>query len=424
MKKSHILCLISVFLVATACQNDQNGAETQFSVDTNVTASDGLLHQILSGKKTIDVCVINESPDKNKRWINDVEIAFSTAIQNWLKAGTRHPKYPLPQKIELRFTSVTSQAFMQAEIDSAKKAERASAGLLKILRGLQIATDQDFPELFEKYVDFDKNLLKENRVIMKGCKKEAVNLIVLSQPAAIKALELAVEKANKFSDSLLTEKEWEELTRKYVRIIFKGKMSYEEFKRKHDESEKNEEYLTRAGAHLSPPSITLQQTAEHEQFLYGLMNHEVGHLFGLGDVYIDSDLQTELKAHPNALMGDHRSPSVQGKIQPDDVNGLMASITFAKTKVKDCGKAHHEFDNTADSRSDHNFYCLPDGFEEAYFDSKKKPHPLSISSHLKPYPASPAACPTGMVSTGASGGCCPAEKPILDPMNLTCGSKK
>ena len=293
----------------------------------------------------------------------------------WHAEGVKHPKFPLPAQVTLIFKRIPSTSYLKMRLDSIAMRNKAVANFRPDIDNLLAVPDDEFPQKLKNIDNIVRKVLLENNAPLNGCPQKAVQLIAFSDPAAIKAYQKEIDKKigifkNIWDFSTPTNRE--ELVRKIVRIMFKGKMTYEEFKRKDELAEKNEDYLTRPVAGTSPPSITIQQTRAHEDYLVATLTHETGHLFGLGDVYVDRDLQTDLEAHPIAIMGSHDSPEVQGKIQPDDIKGLMASITFFKLGVKACGEGYHEFDNTRDRRSAGSFFCLPDGFEQQNFGSKAR----------------------------------------------------
>lgn len=436
MRKLILLPLAS-FSCVFACNRDGSEADVQFAViNEKAVQKDTLLQQIYKNKNVIHVCTINEAPAKNQKWLNAVESGFEQAFKAWHTEGVNHPKFPLPTPVKLDFKRIPSSSYLKMELDSIDMQAKSATGFKSMLDRLMEVSDDGFSQAFTDFQNFLVKLGSENTAPLAGCPQESVKLIAFSDPAVITSFENEIDKKGGLSKSLLTPKQEEDLLRKFVRIMYKGKMTYEEFKRKNELSEKNKDYLTRGHATISPPSITIQQTHDHEEFLNSILMHETGHLFGLGDVYVDRDLQTDLKAHPNAVMGNHYSPEVQGKIQPDDVMGLMASITLSKSAVKECGQGYHEFDNTSDSRSLDNFYCLPDGFEQQNFGLATKKEVVSIpSGSVAPAQPSgnegsaqgasvPLSCPVNMISSDSSGVCCPVKLPKFDSIKGACVDKK
>jgi hypothetical protein len=371
--------LAGLLFVQIACKQSQHDSSTQFALSTG-PGRGSLLETLLEGKKVIHVCLINENPSLNSNWLDRVELAFKNSFQSWMAEGTQHPVYPLPKDVHLKFFKIPAAALLQREAESNRRlnADPSTASLQQRLMALMNASDANFKSLFNEFTSFLKALELKNNAPLVGCPGPAVTVETFSETEAIIQHAAALEQASKAFTPPISKKQEEELLKKFVRIMFGGKLSFEEYRRKKDLSKKNQDHLFRAHAFFSPPKIVIQKTPTQEQLLDSIMTHEMGHLFGLGDVYIDRDLQTDLKAHPDAIMGDHNSPSVNGKIQPDDVKGLFAAITFAKTKVKSCGPGYKVFENLGDARSVHAQYCLPDGFEEHHVsdprpDVKKTP---------------------------------------------------
>ena len=88
------------------------------------------------------------------------------------------------------------------------------------------------------------------------------------------------------------------------------------------------------------------------------MNHEIGHLFFLKDVYIEGGSPSALNRHPNALMGNHWK--AEGMIQSDDRTGLFAVLDGLKSgKIVSCANGYQPLDNSIDSRSKGKLYCIP-----------------------------------------------------------------
>ena len=98
----------------------------------------------------------------------------------------------------------------------------------------------------------------------------------------------------------------------------------------------------------------------------GLIIHELGHLIGLGDVYVNdfSDPLTieptaMLDLHPDAIMGSAMSKTESFTLYEDDKIGLRQVWNYVRTKDLACGNGYQVFNSDGDIRQSFALYCLP-----------------------------------------------------------------
>lgn len=362
-----------------------------------------VLEALLSGRSRFTLCIINEDPKANALWVMRVEYGFRYAFEAWLKIGSSHPKFPLPKTVDFDVHHVSAQSF----VDQVKLVPADRAVLLEHARKLNEAMSNPSDEVFRKAIlEFGaaSDAIAQRSFVTPACPSGSLRIFSLVDLQKLRELlkqqksKLELPEIEKFGES-------EPFMRRVVKVLYNGTLSYEDYKKKEDEAARKDEELTRAFAKPKLGEIHIHHTSLSEVRLEQTLRHEVGHLFGLGDVYVESGFASALQKHPPSLMGNHYDPRVNGQIQEDDRQGLLATITIAKSKTLKCGEGYEQFDNSRDPRSTRTFYCLPTSIAR----DASRLSSLGLASAFLYH--EPAKCPAGMTLSRPAGVCCPASAP-------------
>ena len=108
-------------------------------------------------------------------------------------------------------------------------------------------------------------------------------------------------------------------------------------------------------SYAHPPARRISINLSPEQKLYNgmpTMLHEIGHLFGLGDLYEAAGYQRNIGKHAAAVMGGDSAT-----LTTEDQVGLLAVLHYLDTGKRECGDGrvpHQATENVAD-----NVFCVP-----------------------------------------------------------------
>jgi hypothetical protein len=364
MRKLFIPVFVTFFLYGSGCQPAKSESETQFAVATDAhEAKNALIVQLLSGNTKIRACIVNEDPLKNKEWVSRVEKAFRSSVNMWLKEGSKHPKYPLPSSDKVTFSvrSLTGEEYRKVKIRSKEEVEEYVRTFKPLVQELLNAPDAILIEKWEMLAKKLEKFQEERFSPPAGC---AAGTVMINSFSDISELALHLNLIQKAADSVrakfMSESDVEIISRRIFDLTYKGSVSYNEFKRRISEREEKKEELYRANANFSGPILNIHGTYVND--LEGVFNHELGHLFGLGDVYEEKGFDSALKHHPNALMRNGYDPKVNHQIQPDDIAGLFTVINIIKSKNPKCADGYNKLENDKDIRSSDTLYCIPNNF--------------------------------------------------------------
>jgi hypothetical protein len=395
----YLLIYMPLVFGLLSCAPKSDGLDTLFAIDRRLVgnqqfAKDSLLRQVLDGNREIRVCLINEAPEKNGAWLDKVSSGFEAALKTWLAAGSKHTKYPLPTSVSLKFErySVAEALDFQGLDETAqRKMFRENMDLFERSKKL---SDDEFRRNADKFGDIEK----KSRSPRDRCASPVIRIESFSQESSYKAYLRKTE--NPFRSLSLKELAEIENLRNftkelYERVVLGSKLTSSEREEKRKREEADNEEWRRAAAYFEPPAIDFHQVAYNESNLRFVLLHEVGHLFGLGDVYPERGYRSALAIHPGSIMKSIRE--FGAVLQGDDVAGLHAVITVAKEGIKSCGTGYSEFNNDADPRSEFNFYCLPQGYQPGLTNhGQQQGFPTyGIQSDKPNEPVS--ECPTGSV---------------------------
>jgi hypothetical protein len=381
-----------------SCAPKSEGLDTLFAITRNLIgnqhfAKDSLLLEILDGSREIRVCLINESPEKNAAWLDKVSGGFEGALNAWIAAGSKHPRYPFPKSLRVKFTRYSAEEALIFEgLDEASQ-RKMFREYIDLYNQSKRWSDDEFRRDAGKFGQIQRRY-KSSRDL---CAKPVVKIETFSQESAYR--EFLRKSENPFRS--ISNNEMAEidqvirlLKERHERVALGYKLTSREHEEKNKLKEADSDSWLTAGANFLDSSINFNQVPENESRLRLILLHEVGHLFGLGDVYPEQG-SSALAIHPASIM--KASIEFGANLQADDIAGLHAVISLAKQGIKTCGEGYSEFNNDADSRSVYDYYCLPQGYQPGFthHGQQRAPEPFGIGSDKSDERIS--KCPSGSV---------------------------
>lgn len=383
-----------------SCAPKSDGLDTLFAINSGLVgnqqfAKHSLLRQVLDGNREIRVCLINEAPGKNAAWLDKVSSGFEAALNTWLAAGSKHPKYPLPTSLNVKFLRYSSEEVLEfTQMDEAKQIELWREAMDFAKWSVKLSDT----EFLKSAIQFSKRVNEKTKSLRDRCAPPVVSIVSFSKESSYKDyFEKRDDPLSSFSlaERNQIKKILEDLKDRYIRVTLGSKITKGELVEKERQRKANNDYWLRSRAEFEDPSIYFHQNSPNSAYLSMILLHEVGHLFGLGDVYPEDGYRTALAIHPEAVMNDQQK--VGGVLQKDDVAGLHAIITVAKEGIKTCGAGYSEFNNDADPRSVYTYYCLPEGYQPGltHHGQQRTSPTYGIQSDKTKVPVSESECPTG-----------------------------
>lgn len=108
--------------------------------------------------------------------------------------------------------------------------------------------------------------------------------------------------------------------------------------------------VTRSFSLVSQRKVILDH---HDENLPFVLLHEIGHLFGVGDTYVETGYQTKIGEHPPSVMNGKSKT-----LTADDRNGIWSVLDNAINGTHACKTGHTQY-KTQTGRSSDQLYCVP-----------------------------------------------------------------
>jgi hypothetical protein len=365
-----------VFSFFLGCKPKTDDSEEKYAVRTDLSTDRTFFDLLNKPDAKLKVCLINEDPNTlvGEKYLDYLEENFKEGLYNWLSVAAQHPVWVGPSKPRLNFVRVSFNQYLNFLNQFQKSMNPQVIGEIEAFlsenpSSVEVAYDR------LKKIAIDSGLQKQAAPSYKlGCQSAVSIYGFTSRSNAVEANELTGD----LGDILfLMDDNLRKRVMNYFEVLSTANLPNEKAK-----EEARREYETvrnmmwdHAHANAEDPSLTIGMGNIYSELGYSIdvlevfsgprsfhgkwtMMHEIGHLFLLRDVYIEGKGPSALNRHPNALMGNHRK--AQGTIQPDDRAGLFAVLDNLKAgKIERCAKGYKTLDNTMDSRSEGNQYCIP-----------------------------------------------------------------
>jgi hypothetical protein len=384
-----LVLLLLICIIQFSCKRRPMESSERYGVPSGVSESRSIFEFLNRPNASLKVCLYNEDPESKlgKLYLDFLEEDFREGLYKWLEVAAEHPSWVGPSRPKLHFVRINFDEYRRWLVEFRKSVDPK---IFAKIRALLTENHETLDEAWGRYkkIVSESNLQKIAAPAYKfGCRNAVSIYGFTSKDKAVAATYLIASNGDLMflpDDHLQSQ-----IVNLFLNLEIENQPNEKEKIRiREHEVQRRLKTWNRAWVDMNGPSIIVglrnytEDVAESVDPMSALMNssrfedkwimnHEIGHLFFLQDVYIKGKEPSALNRHPTALMGEH--VKARGEIQADDKAGLFSVIDGLKSgKITRCVEGYKPLDNSIDDRSEGNLYCIPN---ERFINQVDMPRP-------------------------------------------------
>ncbi len=348
------VCFLMPVLFASFCKPEsanQHSISQEFSIPKKAESKLNFLSK-LTKTGDFEVCLITQSEGSDTTWTRFVKQVVNNGVNTWIVFVNREKPGTFPESFRAKYRNVSYDLYeKESRVSDGQIKESEEKRELFKNQLLAASTSEQVNAVLKSIRTYELNARDENAKIQSCTGTDLTFLAYEDTGRLLKYLKLPGRKSLFDAEFL---KPYPQVISKLNKAFTNGALNDHEFLQK-TASYQDDRGQLRAVVIQNVPLVYHPKAFYTEDKYQLVLNHELGHVLGLLDVY--AEFKGEKGGEEITLMGGY--DETRGIPQNSDINGIFSALKLSEKGVAACSSGYEVYTKSDSALNEQYLFCKP-----------------------------------------------------------------